>query len=346
MLFFFSLLLNAYFVIGCKDCYSMGTYKNQEVFVCPQQPTSQNININININIPHFERKIDVPEDMKDTIFSKINNSQNITYFENNTSLQNTSTPSSSYNSLINTTYTSIVPSSSNVPSSVVPSSSNVPSPVEPSSIITPSPSNLQLYPSVAPSSSKVIKEDKNNLRGSTNKTNTTQTLVEEIVEQYLNKNKTTPVAPKVIKEQNIAIIVSLSVTITMFVMSLLMILLYKYKLKHKVHGVEKVEIDTAGFRKKFEELKNRKISKNNPSTPKGSDVPKPPGKRKLPPQRKRLVKDPPPGMGYKKGDPAPEPNKIVRKKPLNVQNPRPPDTAAVTLKNSVKPPTISIKKD
>ena len=184
MLFFFSLLLNAYFTVACKDCYSMGSYKNQEVFICPQQPASQNININININIPHVERKIDTINHMKDISFSKNNETKNITFFENNTSLQNISTPSSSYNSLINTTYTSIVPSFSNTPSSIVPSSSNTPSSVGLSPSIVPSSSNLHVYPSVTPSS-KVNNEDKNNLRGSINKTNVTNILVEEIVEQY-----------------------------------------------------------------------------------------------------------------------------------------------------------------
>ena len=247
------------------------------------------------------------------------------------------------------------VPSSVTTPSpTTVPSSVLEPSPVTvPSSVLEPSPVTVPssvLEPSPVTVPSSIIIDDINNqktepsprLRGTKNNT------VNETSNELLRKNNDQPI---VVNEQpNLGVVITLSVVITVLTMTIIAGVIYKVKtIKRKV-TVGNVEVDTTEFRRKFEEAKRMKENeqKNNLETniklntakpikklkskpvlnkkvktianhPKLPEAKKVPAKLPAPPiRKKRIITDtPPPGMGFKKGDPAPEPNKSKRNEPV-----------------------------
>ena len=318
---------------------------------------SQNIELNINIKIPssgQIPKVIKTLEPINSNALDQIgyfNNESltNNTNNENNTSLYNNQNNSLISPSPITTPSSASAPSPTTVPSSVLePSPVTVPSSVlEPSPVTVPS-SVLEPSPVTVPSS--IIIDDINNqktepsprLRGTKNNT------VNETSNELLRKNNDQPI---VVNEQpNLGVVITLSVVITVLTMTIIAGVIYKVKtIKRKV-TVGNVEVDTTEFRRKFEEAKRMKENeqKNNLETniklntakpikklkskpvlnkkvktianhPKLPEAKKVPAKLPAPPiRKKRIITDtPPPGMGFKKGDPAPEPNKSKRNEPV-----------------------------
>jgi len=224
-------------------------------------------------------------------------------------------------------------PSSVTVPSSVLePSPVTVPSSVlEPSPVTVPS-SVLEPSPVTVPSSN--IIDDMNNqntgpslrLRGVKNNT------LNETSNELLKKNNDQTTINN--EQPNLVVVITLSVTITILIIVIIGGVVCKVKnIKKKVNNITvgNVEVNTREFRRKFEEAKRMKENAEKNIAQKNTKIKTIENHQKLleskkvsakisaPPIRKKRVitNTPPPGMGFKKGEPAPEPNKLKSVEPI-----------------------------
>ena len=328
-------------IFACQDCTHIGEYQGGNLYMCDDSSIQSNIELNINIKVPYGTHPPKVISPNSYPSPTKIITPKN----ENNSSLVlhnlTQTEPSSSYYTPSSTSIPSPVstPSTESIPSPVsTPSPASIPTPVykpspsAPSSLTeknAPSPSKTPSSKNNADNNIKIIddtinpsvKTPSSSLRG----LNSTKKPMNKAEETYNNEDIVTT------KEVDIGVVITISVLSTLLVILVVGGIVYRFKLKKsKVdssHKVENIEVDAREFRRKFEEAKklseksvNKKLvlkpktvtSKpnsiaNHPKLPEAEKVSK-----NLPPpiRKKRIITEtPPPGMGFKKGDPAPEPN-------------------------------------
>ena len=340
LLSIYTLLSYCATIFACQDCTHIGNYQGGNVFMCDDNSKNSNIELNINIKVPY---SINAPKDNTITQYPTKNiNLKN----ENNTSLilHNLTNiePLSNYTNNLTSSITSPSSFETNSPSSFEtnsPSPSNSiftekNAPSSSNSILTeknaPSPINTPSSKKIIDNNNKITDEEINpsvkspgpSLRGTNNtKKNLSKT----------GKDKNT------VKEINVGVIIAISVLSTLLVIMIICGIVYKVKFKKsKVKNInaDNVEVDATEFRRKFEEAKKQqntnkpklpesKKSKNillnsNTNNPK---LPESKNSKKIPPaplRKKRIITEtPPPGMGFKKGDIAPEPNEEKKKRPV-----------------------------
>ena len=323
------LLLLCVNVNGCNNnCVHIGNYQGDNVYMCNEKmQQSENIELNINIKIPTGVQITKVINSVENNnVMKKID-------YINNSSLTNYS-KNTNNNSLYNKKNNSLIsPSPITVSSSVLePSSVTVPSSVlEPSPVTVPS-SVLEPSPVTVPSSN--IIDDMNNqntgpslrLRGVKNNT------LNETSNELLKKNNDQTTINN--EQPNLVVVITLSVTITILIIVIIGGVVCKVKnIKKKVNNITvgNVEVNTREFRRKFEEAKRMKENAEKNIAQKNTKIKTIENHQKLleskkvsakisaPPIRKKRVitNTPPPGMGFKKGEPAPEPNKLKSVEPI-----------------------------